>query len=479
MLDMMKRYEVQVLRRAGHSREDVAARTGVSVSTIQRIDEEAPVAHVDTARSRRERRIGRPRKIEAWRAFVEATLANEPELMTLELLRRARIKGYTLSKSPFYALVSSLRPLTASQPLVRFEGLPGEFSQHDFGEVDVRFVDGTSRRVHFFASRLKWSRWVQVSLVVDQRVESLVRSLVDHFAAMGGVPLVAVFDRPKTVAIKWKKDGTVTEWNSTFTDVTVQLGVGVEACWPYRAQEKGAVENLVGWVKGSFFKQRRFVDDDDLRQQLAEWLVVANTQTISRATGVTPAARIDEERARLRPLRVRPEQLMLRVPVYVGPTAMVLHQTNLYSMPPETIGLAATLYLGRDRVRIVAGRFFADHPRLFGRAGRSMLSEHRAAHVAAVSGKRGRRYLKREQILALGPSANAYLTEIVHRRRARWIEDVERLYDLLQAHGEHVVRAAIDDALARAVYGAEYVAALIDEHAAVATQLLLQSGGAR
>jgi hypothetical protein len=31
--------------------------------------------------------------------------------------------------------------------VVRFEGLPGEFSQHDFGQVDVRFLDGSTRRV--------------------------------------------------------------------------------------------------------------------------------------------------------------------------------------------------------------------------------------------------------------------------------------------------------------------------------------------
>ena len=43
--------------------------------------------------------------------------------------------------------------------MVRFEGLPGEFSQHDFGHVDVKFVDGRKQRVHFFASRLKYSRF--------------------------------------------------------------------------------------------------------------------------------------------------------------------------------------------------------------------------------------------------------------------------------------------------------------------------------
>jgi hypothetical protein len=63
-----------------------------------------------------------------------------------------------------------------------------------FGHVDVRFVDGTKKRIHFFASRLKWSRWSQVSIVPKERVEPLVRSLVAHYEAMRGVPLLGVFD---------------------------------------------------------------------------------------------------------------------------------------------------------------------------------------------------------------------------------------------------------------------------------------------
>ena len=159
--------------------------------------------------------------------------------------------------------------------------------------------------MHFFASRLKYSRWAEVTLVPDEQVETLVRALVDHVAAFGGIPLVAVFDRPKTVALKWGRDGVVTEWNPTFAGVALDLGIGVEVCWPYRPQEKGSVENLVGWVKGSFFKQRRFLDRADLEQQLREWLTEANTVRPSRATGVPPAERIAEERARLRPLQDR------------------------------------------------------------------------------------------------------------------------------------------------------------------------------
>ena len=398
--------------------------------------------------------------------MVVELLSAEPALLSLELLRRAKLKGYPGSKSALYALVASLRPVP-SRPLIRFEGLPGEFSQHDFGEVDVRFVNGTQQRVHFFASRLKYSRWSQVTLVPDERVEALVRAMVEHFAAMGGVPLLAVFDRPKTVAISWRRDGVVTEWNSTFAGVALDLGLGIEVCWPYRPQQKGSVENLVGWVKGSFFKQRRFIDGEDLVLQLAEWHREVNCERPSRATAVTPLTRIGEERARLRPLKVAPDELALRLPIMVGPTGVVTHEGHSYSMPPQAIGIAGTLYLYRQRVRIVAGRFEAVHRRLFAAGERSNLPEHRAQQVAAVSGKRAKRYLQRQHLLELGGPALDYLTELTYRRPRLWVRDVERLHELLARHGAESLRAAFAQGLCEQLFGAEYVAHAL--HRAVPT----------
>ena len=63
--------------------------------------------------------------------------------------------------------------------------------------------------------------------------ETLCRTVLDHFVAFGGVPLCAVFDRPKTVAISWKSDGTVTEWNSTFALAATEIGFVPEVCWAY------------------------------------------------------------------------------------------------------------------------------------------------------------------------------------------------------------------------------------------------------
>ena len=293
----------------------MARLAGVSLCSVKRIAEEVPVVHVDDAAEREKRRIGRPSIVENFRKLVVKILEEKPDLPSLEILRRVREAGYQGGKTALYALVASVRPKQI-KPLIRFEGLPGEFSQHDFGEVDVTFLDGSTHRIQFFASRLKYSRFICVSVVKDQAVESLVRNLAEHLDRWGGAPLMCVFDRPKTVALKWQRNGEVTEWNPVFAYVMLELGVGVELCWPHSPQQKGAVENLVGFVKSSFFKVRRFHDQEDLAQQLIEWHREVNQERACRATGIIPAVRLAEEASRLRSLKVHPKDLALRIPVY-------------------------------------------------------------------------------------------------------------------------------------------------------------------
>ena len=59
MLPLLKRHEIQVLLRAGHSHKNVAEQTGASLDTIARVKREDDVSEVDDATERRERRIGR------------------------------------------------------------------------------------------------------------------------------------------------------------------------------------------------------------------------------------------------------------------------------------------------------------------------------------------------------------------------------------------------------------------------------------
>jgi hypothetical protein len=99
MLDMLKRHEIQVLRKAGHSLPDVAELAGVSIRSVQRVEDEAAVASLDSKAERIRRKVGRPSKAEPFRAFVVEQPTKEPDLMSLEILRRARLDGYSGGKS--------------------------------------------------------------------------------------------------------------------------------------------------------------------------------------------------------------------------------------------------------------------------------------------------------------------------------------------------------------------------------------------
>ena len=307
---MVDRRAVQQMLGAGLTVGEVARHFGISVRTVRRIRKEPPIESASDTESRGRRRVGRPPVSEAVRDRMRALRLADPVAPRLEVLRQLREEGVRLGESTFYRLLA----------------------------------DGKQKRVHFAASRLKYSRWVHVVVVPNERIEALVRPLLDGFACSGGVPLAVVFDQAKTVVVG-REDGRPV-WNATLAQVAIDYGFAVELCAPRSPEQKGSVENLVGFVKRSFFRARRFLDlEEELPRQLQEWLVETNEVRASRATGVIPAERLEAEQERMRPLATPPADYGLRFPVHVGPTALVSFQEVRYAMPAAACGLPATLHI--------------------------------------------------------------------------------------------------------------------------------------
>jgi hypothetical protein len=310
---------------------------------------------------RSKRGVGRPSKAQPFRAFVLDLLLKEPHMKSLEVVRRAKLSGYEGGKSALYAVIATVRP-RKSRPLGQQDKIPGEVIRHGVGQAEVRFQDGRTGSVSFLVSRLEYSRWTAVSLIADQSVETLLRTLVGHLQEAGGVPFLSAFDRTKPIAPRTDPDGQVIEWDSAFAYAMVEIGVGVEIR-AKRGAERGPGTNLANWIKQAFLRERAFTSESDLSRQLAEWLVASNETPSMEDGGRTPLARLAEERQRFRPLRVAPETLALRFPVVVGPRATVLFEGQSYAMPAEAIGLCGVLQLYPGKVQVVAGRHEATHPR--------------------------------------------------------------------------------------------------------------------
>lgn len=463
---MLDRHAVQELLRAGVKPRAVAQQFRVSRRTIERIAGEEKIQSAADGVLRRdgradERVVGRPRVTAVIRARVQALVLEDPDRPPGEIWRLLKADGTPLGLSTVYRVLAGVRATIPAALQVRFEGVAGEFAQFDFGEVSVRLTDGSRRTVHFAAYRLKYSRWMHVVLVPNERVEALIRSLLDSFEAAGGVPLRVVFDNPKTVVVRHDDGRPV--WNAVLAPVAIDYGFTIELCTPRQPQQKGAVENLVGFVKRAFFRARRFTDlATDLPQQLTAWLVEMNTTRPNRATKEIPAARLVAEHARMKPLAVAPDEYGLCVAVTVGPTAMVTYRSIRYAMPAAACGLPATLWLYPTRVKIVTAgsRHEAVHPRFPVHGSVSYLPGQRAAQLAAVAGARKKLYFMRERILELGPVGEAYLTELIHQRPHTWKGDVERLFALLEELGDGVFRLVLQRALFQRLIGSEYVVQL-------------------
>ena len=105
-----------------------------------------------------------------------------------------------------------------------------------------------------------------------------------------------------------------------------------------------------------------------------------------------------------------------------------------FSMPTEITGILATPFLYRDRVRIMTDRHDVSHPR-HPQNGVSTLPKHATGARAAVSGRRAELYYQCQRLLEGGPSAGAFLTELVHARPHTWASDVRQLFARLLEHG--------------------------------------------
>jgi hypothetical protein len=136
----------------------------------------------------------------------------------------------------------------------------------------------------------------------------------------------------------------------------------------------------------------------------------------------------------------------------------VAYDGREYSMPPEAIGQAATVHLYADRLEIVtkAGAVVR-HSRGGPRGSVSILPEHRGAMLEAVRGGRAKLYYQRQSLWELGPAAEQWLTELVHRRPAQWRPDVERCFALLQQYDGAALLEALAWGVRHHVIGAEYV----------------------
>lgn len=243
------------------------------------------------------------------------------------------------------------------------EDLPyGHQLQLDFGEQRIE----TGEKVYIFATVLSASRYKYVAVQRRPfRTVDVIEHLLNNFDIIGGIPNEIVIDQDKLMVVS-ENDGDII-LTKAFKDFKEEQGFKLYVCRKADPESKGKVENLVKYVKTSFFSAREFSSFNSIPQRIINWLQRTANGKISKATGCIPSNLIEYEREALNSLRpsiYRKENFIDREKRRVNDKSCISVGSSFYSVPKKYIRKEVWIYKTKSELYIytaIDGEQIAKH----------------------------------------------------------------------------------------------------------------------
>jgi transposase len=330
--------ELHLLQKQGLSIRQIAKQAGMSRNTVRSVLRKKSAPRFATPM--------RTSALDAFKAHIEARLAEFPSLSALRLCEEIQPLGYPGGVHQVRRFAASLRKKQAglnTATVVRFETAPGHQAQADWFDAGT-FTDaltGQTTTYYGFIIVLGYSRRIFVTFVTSMRLPVLIACHEAAWRYFGGVPNEVLYDNMKQVRINPQR------LQPEFADYAMHCGFAVKTCRPYRPRTKGKVERSVAYVRGSFLTGRSFISLADLNAQAHHWCLHTADTHLHATTGCAPAARFrDHEQAALQPLPTAPWTGGGGLARLVSKNGLVRAAGSHYSVPPEHIGQRVAVRIG-------------------------------------------------------------------------------------------------------------------------------------
>lgn len=352
------------------------------------------------------------------------------------------------------------------QAFLSLSFLPGECAQVDWAHMGSVAIGGTRRRVSAFVMVLAYSRLVYVELTLSECVDAFLEAHLRAFDFFQGVPSRLLYDNCRTVVLQRLAGGI--RFHPRLLELADHYLFAVRACPPRRPWHKGRVESGIRYLRASFARGRRPLEDladfERAQRELATWRDDTANLRVHSVTRRKPRELFEEaERGALRSLAPRPCDTAHLSSVSANKSYRVCFDGNRYTVPYELAherGLV--LRATTKEVRIYKGEaLVALHRRSYGR-GEDVRDD---AHDRGLREKRRRaeRHLLLGRFVALlGAEAERYAAGLA-RAHVRAAHHLRRIVSLVERCGAEDVRKALLVALAQDAYGADYVENIVHQ----------------
>lgn len=363
--------------------------------------------------------------------------------------------GYTIVKE--YA--RKIRP-RRKPAFLKLYFAPGECAQVDWGSYGSVNVGGTRRRLSFFVMVLCYSRMMYVEFTVSQTMEHFLACHLNGFNYFGAVPGKIMVDNLKSAVLR-RIVGQAPVFNPKYLDFAGHYGFTIAACNVRKGNEKGRVENGVGYVKKNFLAGLDIPDFSAIHPAVKQWLDNIANVRIHGETRKRPVDLFDEEKSGMRPCPPYPYDIATISQVRASSQFRVTIDTNRYSVPAEYAGTNLTLKAYPDRLCIYSGeKLIARHNRSYDRHRDFEDPDHPKELLAQRKKARDQQIFKR--FLTLSPKANDYYREL-ENRRMNIGHHLRQIVALSEIYGPDALTRAMEDAFTFRAFSCEYIANILQQ----------------
>jgi transposase len=404
--------------------------------------------------------VPRSSRLDPFKARVVRLLETHP-YSAQQIFQRLREEGFDGGFTIVKDYVRKVRP-ARREAFLKLSFAPGECAQVDWGEYGSIGCGSTRRRLSFFVMVLCHSRLMYVEFTVSQTMEHFLAAHEHAFAAFGGCPARLMIDNLKSAVLS-RVVGEAPVFNPRYLDFARHWGFDISPCNVAKGNEKGRVENGVGYVKKNFLNGTDFLDFSAVNPAADVWLATIANVRIHGETHQRPVELFKEEQPRLRPLNPLPYDIGSIKSQRASKQFRVAVDTNHYSVPAEYASQRVTLKTYPDRVCIYhQDKLIARHVRRYDRHQDYEDPDHPKALLAQRHNAREQRLLK--QFLSLSRHAPVYV-EGIEQRRVNPRHHLRKIVALSEIYGVEAVDRAIQDGIAFAAYSCEYIANILEMRA--------------
>jgi len=308
--------------------------------------------------------------LDEYRPLIAEWFKEHPTLKAQQVHGWLRTRGVKIS---YPAVVKYTRGLRKKVPKVfhPLTFLPGEEAQADWCFIHHPHLG----KLYCFVFILSYSRYLFAHVFARSSFEFFIEGHLMAFSALGGIPYGIRYDNLASVVIKRRPE---VQHNPRFLEFSRHYNLEIRLCNPGAGNEKGRVERAIRTLRETFFNIiEKYPSLKALNHALQEWVEHKN-QTVHRVTEKRPAELLQEEK--LRPLPEIPwNNVSIHPPDKTTKTAMMIFDTNSYSVPDYLVGKSLSLHSTPDTVMIYDGaKRVASHPRSFDRRRPTINPLHRS-----------------------------------------------------------------------------------------------------